>query len=159
MLRYIAVALALLASFGAAGCGDEDAPTEKRASAPPRSSYETTIRTIHTDMNDAMAAAFADGSLDEDRVREARTTAQDAAAKMDEAQVPSKYKLAHQEYARGLAAFVDILEDVEAQVDDPNVARRHLADKRFSTGVSHLERASRLYSDAGLDLDDAGSAN
>lgn len=154
MRRSIAAALTLLVSVAAVACGGEQDRREGGSEAePPVSSYERTVRTVHTDMDDAMAAAFGSGSLDAELVHEARTTAEEARTRLDQAAVPARYRPAHEEYTRGLETFVDILEDVETQVDDPDVARRHLGDKRFSTGVGHLERASELYSEAGLDLD------
>jgi hypothetical protein len=139
----------------ATGCGP-DAEDRREAPSPAgATAYETSVRSIHADMNEAMAAAFAPGDLDAARVGAAEQTARRAAAEMESAQVPKRYDEAHAEYARGLATFVEILGDVEAQVNDPNVARRHLQDERFATGVGHLERASQLYEDAGLDLDAA----
>lgn len=153
MRRGVALAVVALGSVIAVGCGEEQASKAKPAPTASQTTYETTVRTIHADMNGAMAAAFGSSSLDESLIRDARTTAQDATAEMSEVKVPARYGDAHEEYVKGLDTFVDILSDVEGQVDDPNVARRHLGDKRFTTGVGHLERASRLYSTAGLDLD------
>lgn len=154
MTRMARLALAVIVGVGGAGCGSSDAGERNASNADRTQSYESSVRAVHAEMNDAMAAAFASSSLDADRVRTAKETAQEAASRMEAAEIPEAYTRAHEEYLRGLETFVEILDDVEQQVDDPNVARRHLEDERFSSGVQHLERASQLYDDAGLDLDD-----
>lgn len=153
MSRATQVVLAALVGIAVAGCGSNAAADSDDTKAGGTKTYEATVRTIHVDMNDAMGAAFASSSLDADRIRIAKETAQKAAARMESASTPDRYTRAHDEYLRGLETFAEILDDVEQQVDDPDVARRHLEDERFTSGVQHLERASQLYADAGLDLD------
>jgi hypothetical protein len=159
MTRATRAVLTVIVGVILAGCGSSAAVERDAPKADRTQSYETTVRAIHTEMNDAMGAAFASSTLDADRVRTAKETAQQAAARMESARTPDQYTRAHEEYLRGLETFAEILGDVEQQVDDPNVARRHLEDERFTSGVQHLERASQLYADAGLDLDDDAPPN
>lgn len=147
--------LMLVAASAFTACaGDDDSTAQQR---PPRdavSSYERDVRDVHDAMNDAMSVAFGSQQLDADLVQAARTTASESVDEMNSMDPPRRYDAAHAEYTRGLALFASILADIHRQVGDPNAARRHLADKRFTTGVAHLERASDLYSEAGFDLDE-----
>lgn len=149
------VGVVLLATV-AAGCGSDSraaGPRTKRSS--DASTYERQIRRVHEDMNEAMSAAFATRQLDRKLVRTARTTASRSLETLQSAKPPKRYAKAHDEYVLGLETFVAILTDVERQVDQPDLARRHLGDKRFTTGVAHLEKASKLFAKAGLDLNAA----
>ena len=148
------VSVLLVTLVALAGCGgDRPARDSSDAAATRDETYESVVSEIHREMNAAMSAAFSSRELDAQRVRAARTTATESLRRMEEATVPVDFRTAHAEYTTGLDTFAAILADVEDQVDEPDVARRHLGDKRFSTGVAHLERATKLYRDAGLDLD------
>jgi hypothetical protein len=159
MTRFALLILTSLIGLVVAGCGSSDATKRGQSSADREQRYEAVVRTIHSDMNDAMGAAFGASTLDATRVRTAKETAQQAVRRMETVTTPDQYADAHEQYLEGLEAFAAILDDVEQQVDDPNVARRHLEDERFSSGVQNLERASKLYSDAGFDLEDSAPSN
>lgn len=147
--------LAIFAGLALVGCGEDKATQRSEpASDSALLEYEQDVRTVHADMNDAMSAAFGTRQLDPKLVRAARTTATESIEAMGSGTPPDRYKDPHGEYTKGLETFASILADVERQVDDPDVARQHLGDKRFITGVAHLEKASELYKEAGLDLDE-----
>lgn len=155
----LTLVVAALAASGIAGCGKGDVDRDGQRGTPGRddtaTSYERDMRRIHRDMDAAMAAAFRSTALDPRLVREARAAATESASEMQATDPPARYEDAHAEYLAGLRTFQEILTDVARQVGDPDVARRHLGDKRFATGVAHLEKASTLYEDAGLELDGA----
>lgn len=158
MLRQrtlLKLTLAIFAGLALVGCG-EDTATQRSEPASDSAllQYEQDVRKVHADMNDAMSAAFGTQQLDPKLVRAARTTATESIEAMGSATPPDRYKDPHGEYSKGLEAFASILADVERQVDDPDVARQHLRDRRFATGVAHLEKASELYKEAGLDLEE-----
>jgi len=145
------------------GCGSDQTNSKvaKDSKAAPEAgaeSYESTVHEVHDEMNSAMSAAFASQQLDAQLVRVARTTATRSLKQMAAATAPTRYRSAHDEYTAGLTTFAAILADVEGQVNEPDVARRHLGDKRFSTGVAHLEKATSLYDEAGLDLNAAAES-
>jgi cytochrome c556 len=154
MSRVARLVLAVAVGMLVAACGSDAAAERDEPKRDRAQRYEAMVRTIHSDMNDAMGAAFASSTLDAERVRAAKETAQQAVTEMESANTPDRYARAHEQYLQGLETFAAILGDVEQQVDDPNVARRHLEDERFSSGVQHLEQATQMYADAGLDLDD-----